>query len=274
LGSINNFSTYIIESPKKRVSIAGNQLRNFGFAYTSVPATFYEGFPETFEPNSSWVKLRRHLTIPEVGCAESHMICYRKFLECDSQLALIFEDDAFISNKDLFLTYLSKLDYFDSDTNFCVSFFTKFATVKTSDIQPEFYYSVVDVPSSTVCYVISRGSAKSLLQANEKHTYNADWPKNTGIKFYLTKRLTIETGHVESFMLKNRGTVNISTVERILIMLSVFLGIHFFRYNKFFKNFTEYFNLMISPTLRRTSYRLFSRKLPELGSGVRIPFWH
>jgi hypothetical protein len=272
--SISIFSTFVIESPEKRTSIAGNQLRSLGYEYTSVPATFYESFPETFDHKSSWIKLRRHLSLPEVGCAESHMICYRKFLESDTQLALIFEDDALISNKDLFVKYLSKMENFDSDTNFCISFFTKFATVKTSDIQSEFFYSVVDVPSSTVCYVISRGSAKKLLQANEKHTYNADWPKNTGIKFYLAKQLTIETGHVESFMLNNRGTVDISTMERLLIMLSIFLGIHFFRYHKFFKSFNEYFCLLISPTLRRTSYRLLSRKLPELGNGIRIPFWH
>ena len=264
---------FVIESPDQRESLVGVQLRDLDMPYVSVPGTFYDNFPKDFAPLQSWAKLRRYLSLPEIGCAESHMECYRRFLETEDELALIFEDDARISNIESMDRTLSEVWKLDFESKFCVSFFSKVATLKRDRNRHSLLFSVVDVPTSAVCYAISRGAAKALLEANKAHDYNADWPKNTEIQFYLSKTTTIETGGVDSLIGHNRGTINVTTIQRVLILASVFCGAHYIRHKRSFQNFKEYRKIMIRPTLVRTKYRLVSFPLSGFPKGVRISIW-
>ena len=271
---LHSIPIYVIEAKEKRTSTIGEQLVDLGVSYSSVPATFLDTFPSRFDPINSQIKLRRKLSLPEIGCAESHMNCYRKILESEDEIALIFEDDAYITDIKSLNVALSYLDEMILESKICISLYSKFATLRNGYFVHRNFHSVVDIPSSTVGYLVTRTAAESLLNSNKNHTYNADWPKNSNVQFYLTKNRFLETGFNDSLMENNRGTVNISTLERYLIMLSVFSFHYYFKHQNAFSSFSEYVNIMIKPTLVRTLYRIFSFPIFSLGKGVRMSLFY
>jgi len=271
--SLRKISKFVIESPDRRASIIGNQLRNGRQLYNSVPGTFLTKFPDEFVAERSWIKCRRYLSLPEVGCAASHLECYRRFLESDEQIALIFEDDARVINMELLDEILQHIISLDLSKRICVSFYTTFATLKRGLRSDGYLYSVVDVPNLTVCYVITREAAKALLEANSNFDYNADWPKNTKIDFYLSKAAVVITGDGPSLIAENRGSVNISRMQRFSIMISIFCGLHYLNYKKSFGGLADYIGIMIKPTFMRTFYRFFSTSLEGFSQNVRISIW-
>ena len=267
---LESIPKFVIESPNRRDSFIGNQLRELGIAYSSIDATFLDEFPQEFDPKESWAKSKRHLSLPELGTATSHRKCYMEIVASDIGYALIFEDDCRIINIEIFDQILKFLSEMDLSKAFVVSFFTKVASLKFSETYNTHLYSVVSEPSHAVCYFISNPAAKALLNANQNLAYVADWPKNSRVHFYLSKEKLIVTDIAKSLISEDRGSTNISTFQRVTIMMSIFTGIHFLWYRKYFKNFQEFLSILILPTVQRKIVNLFSFSVPVYGNRVRI----
>ena len=216
------------------------------------------------------MKSKRRLSLPEVGAAASHRNCYEKILNSNLPFALIFEDDCEILDVVKFNEILKCVLKMNLNKTFCVSFFTKFASVKISSEYDKFVYSVVTEPSAAVCYFITQSGAKALLTVNRDLTYVADWPKNSGVKFYLAKQKLIETDLVPSLIASNRGSTSSSYFYRYIVVIAIFSGVHYCMYRKHFKNLSEYLAIMIFPTIERFKLRMHSSSLPNLGTDVKL----
>ena len=270
MSMLKSIPKYVIESPERRMSFIGNQFGALGIKYFSIQSTFYDHFPTEFDKKESWVKSKRHLSLPELGTATSHIKCYEKIVSTKIPFALIFEDDCQIVDVDELDKILSLVNGMDLDQSFVVSFFTNVANLKISQKYDSFLFSVVNEPSSTVCYFLTNSAAKALLKTNRNLIYVADWPKNSGVEFYLAKKKYIVTDLVKSLISDNRGSTNVSSSDRFRLMISIFSGIHFLVNKKYFKSYREYASILIVPALQRQIIRIFSTVVPEYGYGVKL----
>jgi hypothetical protein len=98
----------------------------------------------------------------------------------------------------------------------------------------------------------------------------ADWPKNSGVKFYLSRKKYVITDLTKSLISDNRGSTKVSSGDRFILMISIFFGIHFLLNKKYFKSYKEYALILIVPTLKRQIIRIFSTIVPEYGHGVKL----
>lgn len=267
---LESIPKFVIESPNRRVSFIGQQFREIGITYSSIDATFLDEFPQEFDPKESWAKSKRRLSLPELGTATSHRKCYEEIVASEIGCALVFEDDCQINNIEKFDQILKFLSQMDLSKAFVVSFFTKVASLKFSETYNTHLYSVVSEPSHAVCYFISNPAAKALLNANQNLTYVADWPKNSGVHFFLSKEKLIVTDIAKSFISEDRGSTNISNFQRFILMMSIFSGIHFMWFRKYFTSFQEFLSILILPPLQRKIVNVVSSSVPVYGNRVRI----
>jgi glycosyl transferase family 25 len=268
--ALESIPKYVIESLDRRQSIIGEQLKTLNLEYISVPGTFFERYPENFDPKESWVKSKRRLSISEIGCANSHLNVYKSIIASDVAIALVFEDDCSITDFSILNEIIDNALKMNIEESFCITLHAKKATLKYSERYDTFLFSVIDIPSTTVCYLITRKAAEALSIANQNLNYVADWPKNSKVKFYLTKRIIVETNEENSIIAKNRGTTSISSFSRLIIMLSIFSGVHYLMYRKYFNDLQEYVSILIMPSVVRFRAIFFSKKLPSPKNNIRL----
>jgi hypothetical protein len=94
-------SCFVIGDDKKRKIVVLPNLHKFGFKPKIIAPNFFDKWPVNFSRERSLALTRRSLSLGELGCAQSHLDCYKTFLDSNSHLTLIFEDDAFLSDQKL-----------------------------------------------------------------------------------------------------------------------------------------------------------------------------
>ncbi len=132
-----------------------------------------------YAAKASW--LGRGMTPGEVGCAIAHRRVLQRFLDGDSEWAIVIENDAIVENSKSVLASLSEYDKaspivlmlgFNSD-----DVPTALARGKS--------FQIPSVPTGTYAYAINRPAAKRFLVETPFNYGPADWPPygSAGTKF-------------------------------------------------------------------------------------------
>ena len=267
----DNTLVLVIEAPERRKSLMGAQLKSLEIEFTSVSGIFFDSFPDFFSRERSWAKSRRRLTLPELGCAASHLEAYRLFLDSESQFAVIFEDDATFENIGFFTDQLKNFEQFVESRSFVISFYSKSATLRRNKLNGLRLFRVVKYPSHAVAYLITKEAARILLECNEKLDFVADWPKASGVDFFLTTDRMILHGSEtsQSLIEDQRQLAVLSPRKRLSEGLVLVSGIHYLKNKIYFENFKEYFTVIVIPVLLWRFTRLCSAPVASFHRNVR-----
>lgn len=135
----------------------------------------------------SYKKAKRIISPAELGCSLSHMRVYEEFLKNDSDYALIFEDDV-IGDEIGIKKAFESIKALKND-NFVIilggeqgvlSFDKAFGKKINDNLIKISKYSLADV-ARTVCYIVSKTSAKKILEYQKNALCIADeWEKLLG----------------------------------------------------------------------------------------------
>jgi len=168
-------------------------------------------------------KYKKLMSPSELGCTLSHIEALKRFLKTDEEMALIFEDDIIGSDEDLdklkditkslpknSLLILGGLDGLS----------TKYLLGKES----KFNKNLMKIPKSlfpnlnrTCCYIVTRQSAKIILDSHNKLLNIADkWDVlflNTSIDIYFTKLLKHPFVNANSNIEEERGLAKVKRMK-------------------------------------------------------------
>ena len=215
---------FVIGDNERRRIVVLQNLDRFGFKPKIMAPNFFEEWPENFSSERSLALTRRSLSLGELGCAKSHLDCYKMFLESDNQLALIFEDDAFLSDQKLneFKTALMQIEILEEkldQTGRVFTFFTESAIVKNKTISDSNFFKIYGEPSGALCYVVNRRGADALITANRNLDFQADWPRSKNIDYFLYCNKLISHGNTnqshDSLLEFQRKSLNHSKFRKL-----------------------------------------------------------
>jgi len=263
-------STFVISDPNIRPSKILSLLENEGIIYRRVSPIFLEHYPVEFNSKRSQVLSKKRLSLSEIGCASAHLSCYLKFLESGDDYALIFEDDAHLidSNIDSLYELTRNFLAFKKATfkreSIALLYYSESANVIQAN---EYFYKIVGNASHAMAYLINRLSAMELLKKNAHFDYVADWPKGTGIKFFLPKIKLFEhgskKGFVESFIELGRLDNTLNFQSKIIQNLKIIFFVTYFKNISFFSGITDYIKILWIPIFQWQYFRVFSKLFPN-----------
>ncbi|CAN2213814.1 Glycosyl transferase, family 25 [Candidatus Nanopelagicaceae bacterium] len=263
-------SIFIIADPEKRSSKLLELLQERGVPHERIPPTFLHEYPPEFNPKRSHVLSKKALTLPEIGCAKSHLECYRAFLESENNYAVIFEDDADLIDSDLdalsdltgkFLKFAKTIPY---EKPIALVYYTESANLIRLN---EDFYQVIGNASHAMAYLINRNAAKKILERNTNIDYVADWPRGTAIKFFFPVRQLFEHGSknglVKSFIEPERFSSALDLKTKLAQNLRIVTFAHYFSNFKNFNGIREYLKILWLPLIQWQLFRAISRLIPN-----------
>lgn len=274
----NNFQVFVIGAPHLRTSNVTPVLEAAKIPYEIIPATFLEIFPMEFNPARSLLLSKRRLGLGEIGCAQSHLNCYRKFLDSESYFALIFEDDAIIEFDNLPKIFLELSEFNEllrkkGMGNSILSFYTENAVGIRGILERSPFLKLKGFPSGAVAYAIGRNASLRLLETNANLDFVADWPRAKDLKFFLTKQKLVRHPETRSESLMHDRIIWRDPRQKFLVdTFKIFSLYAYFNNRNFFNNFAEYLRIMVFPMLQWQLGRIFGKQSPVWGKEVKLRF--
>ena len=158
-------------SDKRRANIK-EQMAKFGIQYEIVDAVRGSELDLQTDSRIDQEAVKRHphwLTPGAIGCALSHLECYRRAKEEDLDLAIIFEDDAKIESDPT--QYLDKILKHLKDKQIALLYYTSWNTVYLDagskiqlDDKTALYGVKEGLPITATAYILPRSAYLSLLE--------------------------------------------------------------------------------------------------------------
>jgi hypothetical protein len=156
-----------------------------------VDAVYLSEPPPGFSSRRSTAFNARVLSLGELGCAQAHMNAYRRIVDGPDEWACVLEDDAVIHDSNEFAEILKSTPQLPAtESGTLVSLYTGRAAVIPNAQRPDLW-TCLSEPTMAVAYCLDRRAAAALLEANADHSFGPDWPRGSGIRFFLTRRVPI-----------------------------------------------------------------------------------
>lgn len=256
-----SYSTYVISLKDEhlRRSEISRQLDYLGQEFTFLDAKDLreatEQFISTYYNLSNESNVKRPLTKGEVGCALSHIECYRQFINSESEWAWIIEDDAILS--EIKKKYISEIINMADVTN-CDTVILGYSKLLKGDstlfniMEPvKKICSTGDIyigtpwrnwTCGTVSYLINQAGAKKLLEKFDIcgiQTVADDWSffqKELGLTIYHSRPLLVFENFYQfnSSIEKDRALVSKKELK-FLNSIRVLRGLYRLAFMKVFK---------------------------------------
>lgn len=195
------------------------------------------------------LRIGRNITLSEIGIALAHRQIYKRIIEEDCAWALVLEDDAFITNANLFKKQIENSICFSPDIPRVSLLFHHAKRLVDSQPNSTFKRSTI-TPSYAVAYALNKSAAIELLESQTPITSVADWPLCTHkIDYWLSNSFAImhgsETYHYNSYLDgMSRSPSNILDKWRWI------LGIDLIRFNRVsLKALHRHYCFVIKPRL-------------------------
>jgi glycosyl transferase family 25 len=272
--SVIDIPSFVIADSEIRSSPLLQQLPRIVNSFTLVAPTFLTEYPPNFDEGRSYAKMKRKLSLSELGCATSHLQIYKTMVASKIDLALVFEDDALIRTDSELVFKRIVNDLKNSEKLLgewprIFSLYTESANIiGASDISN---FRFVDTPSQTVCYVLNLPAARQLLDSNINLDYVADWPKIPGLTFYLCEKNLIEHGSKEqhnSMIEKSRSVERPTKFHKLKTAFEISTFRHYRKHKKYFSDFRSYVLVIMWPMGRWQILRFGGRRTNEWSNGV------
>lgn len=150
------------------------------------------------------LRIGRRISLSEIGIALAHRQIYKRIIEENQAWALVLEDDAFITDTNLFKNQIENSICFSPDIPRVSLLFHHAKRLVSSQPNSTFMRSTI-TPSYAVAYVLNKSAANELLESQTPITSVADWPLCTHkIDYWLSKSFAIahgsETHHFNSYL--------------------------------------------------------------------------
>ena len=130
----------------------------------------------TYNSEKAMQYLYRDMTLPEIGCALSHIACYRQLLASNAPFALILEDDVIIETATIF-SETDAISTIMNDTKATILLCTPDVVVKQSGKQQLSKNVTIAKYFSGVCaagYIINKAAARYLVDHHYPVYHPAD----------------------------------------------------------------------------------------------------
>lgn len=227
------------------------------FDVIQFPAEMYDGTDSKFSPNYKKQKViyARKLSNGEVGCAISHQLVQKTYMEIDSP-CVVLEDDARIPNLEVFeLVVKNFIKTYSNDKSILslVPWKHKYKSPSQFGSIPEIIGLSGSTPT-TVAYVITQKAMQEIANANYDFAYLPDWPPNSA-KFYTTIHGVVTHGDADTTsLIDSVGRKKTNRVQNLLKLTFLPFTVN----RSMFSNIGEYYKVCIKPSF---SWRVDSLKI-------------
>jgi GR25 family glycosyltransferase involved in LPS biosynthesis len=268
----------VIGDNKLREIIITKELDSLGFKPILIEPNVFKEWPEYFSKNRSLAITRRTLSLGELGCAKSHLDSYDYFLNCNRNLTLVFEDDAYLprENQIDFLNALHEIDQIEgklNDSSNVYSFYSESAIASSSSFLNTNFYVTYGEPSHAVAYVINRSAALNFKLVNKHLDFQADWPKSNVVNFFLYSHSLITHGDPSkpknSLLEVSRKSVALTFPKAFFLVIKTLLFITYFQNRQYFLASNYFFKNSFLPIFRWRLLRACSKQFGNWSPGVR-----
>jgi GR25 family glycosyltransferase involved in LPS biosynthesis len=227
---------YVITDGRRRIDSSLLQFtRLHEVVLEKVPGIFLKSFEELKEKPSlqeAYLRLGRHITLAEIGCALAHRGVYSRILIEDAEWSVIFEDDAIVTDFSLLQSQIRAIQFSNVRNPSIFLFFHKIP-LKNDRKKSQLFRKANSVPSYALAYALNKAAAQALLEAQSKIFSIADWPVCTHqVKFYLASNLGINHGSEIKEVQSQIGSANRGSVVGVS-KFRWFIGYHFLRLRVF-----------------------------------------
>ena len=274
------FEIFVIGDNQIRPSRIINLLETRGIPFQTVPPTFYSSSPNHFNQARSQILSKKLLSLSEMGCANSHLLCYKRLLDSDSEYALVLEDDAELINSDchelveIANMFINRNFLNTKSKSRLLLYYTESANLLENKVSKGEFLVVRGNPSHAMAYLLNRSAAKELLTANAYLDYVPDWPKGTSLEFYLTRRRLFnhgsKLGTVESLLERGRKQSKLNVRERNILNIRILLLVQYFANREFFSSFTDFVRILWWPLVEWQINRIHASSSETWGEGVKV----
>jgi hypothetical protein len=254
-----------------------------------VDAVYFSEPPLGFSSRRSTAFNARVLSLGELGCAQAHMNAYRRIADGPDEWACVLEDDAVISDSEGFAEILESIPQLPvAESGTVVSLYTGSAAVAPNSQRPHLW-TCLSEPTMAVAYCLDRRAAAALLEANADHSFAADWPRGSGVHFFLTRSVPVahEDGFTTSIIGKRRAdqmargrlATTLAVARRMARSTVVYLGADYLVYRREYRSLADYRIRVLAPRLWWRTMRLVGSPTEYPNGGVydvsrlqRLPF--
>lgn len=212
------------------------------------PARIVSAFPADYDVERMRALHNLDLRPAELGCAMSHRDVQELISQSSDPWTLVFEDDARIADSEGFASVVERIrDFEPSDPASAVSLYSEGAILKrwpTGD-----FTECLGEPPFAVAYFLTPIAAGRLARANHDLRYASDWPRRSGVKFFLHRDLVVRHGDADSESLVGERQVDplrrptrFSSLSFALLLdrLALYSFVHYFRHRRHFDGPTDY----------------------------------
>lgn len=278
------FQIYVIGDTHIRPSTIIEYLEKNNIPFEKISPTFYTTIPAHFDPVRSQVLSKKHLSLSEIGCANSHQLCYKRLLNSESDYALVLEDDAELVDSDFnSVTLLAKKFIAENSRKFesesrALLFYTESANLLEIKNSTNEFFVLRGNASHAMAYLLNGSAALELLNKNANLDYVADWPKGTNVNFYLTKKRLFNHGSknakVKSLIETGRMLSKLPSKDKFILNLKILILIEYVLYRKYFRNLADFIRILWWPLIGWQINRLCASSSEVWGDGVKIKKSH
>ena len=212
------------------------------------PARIVSSFPADYDMDRMRALHNLDLRPAELGCAMSHRDVQRLIAGSSDPWTLVLEDDARISDRTGFERVIEELSHFvPGDPASAVSLYSEGAILKRWPERD--FVECVGEPPFAVAYFLTPAAAGRLSEANHDLRYASDWPRRSGVTFFLHRDRVVRHGDEQSVSLVGvrqvdslRLPTKISSlsVKHVIDRLAIYTFVHYARHRRHFHGLSDY----------------------------------
>ena len=192
-----------------------------------VPSNFLNKIPEEHDFRKAILNYGQNLSLPEVGCASSHIKAYEKQIQNEHKWALVLEDDAIIDDLVELISLGREIIKRETRTPEVISLYFHH-TIIFRNVQDESFSKVFGYPVGAVGYFINLSAAKIFRTSNANLIFKADWPRSQEVSFLVSQKNIVrhpenrKTSYIEMHRKNQRNIFTILKKVKDLTFLTYF----------------------------------------------------
>ena len=201
-----------------------------------VTSDFLNKYPEEHDIRKALLIYGQELSLPEVGCASSHVKAYKKQIQNEHNWVLVLEDDAIIDDSVELISLGREIMKRETMTPEVISLYYH-DTVIFRNVHDKSLAKVFGYPVGAVGYFINLSAARTFSSLNANLIFKADWPRCQEVNFLVSQKSIVrhpenfETSYIEMHRKNQR---------KFLALLKKFRDFTLLTY---FSNRTQFLNL-------------------------------
>jgi glycosyl transferase family 25 len=217
------------------------------------PARMIREVPDWYDMGRARAYNNMDLVPGEIGCAMSHRDLQLQISAIESDWVMVLEDDALVSDGEALSQLLGWIrSSFAANEPKLISLYSEGAVLSHRPVGG--IAACIREPSFTVGYCITPSAALLLSEANRDLAFCADWPRGSGVSFYLcTDSPLLHGDGTSSSLIGQRQGENVRkplswsnlSPQLIINRLSLYLFLHYFRNRRYFNGVRDYYGKVL-----------------------------